>query len=163
MKRAGKTAGDNDEVDLTGDGGILKKIVKEGTGDVIPNGVTAVVHYTGKFLDGKVFDSSVTRGQPFKFTVGARQVILGWDKGVATMKKGEKCVLTCAPDYAYGNRGVGPIPGGSTLVFDVELLDWNEGGQSFLGSATPVVTIILFIAFAIVILRSMGGSGGKKE
>ena len=74
-------------------------------------------------MDGTVFDSSVTRGTPFEFTLGAREVILGWDKGVATMKKGEKAILECAPEYAYGDMGAGGvIPPKATLRFEVELL-----------------------------------------
>ncbi len=71
-------------VDITGDGGILKTILKEGTGETIPVGFTAKVHYRGTLEDGTVFDTSRTRGVAFKFTVGKREVILGWDKGVAT-------------------------------------------------------------------------------
>jgi len=87
------------------------------------------VHYTGKLMDGTVFDSSVTRGTPFEFTLGAREVILGWDKGVATMRKGEKAILECAPEYAYGDMGAGGvIPPKATLRFEVELLGWKEAG-----------------------------------
>ena len=87
------------------------------------------MHYTGKLMDGTVFDSSVTRGTPFEFTLGAREVILGWDKGVATMRKGEKAILECAPEYAYGDMGAGGvIPPKATLRFEVELLGWKEAG-----------------------------------
>lgn len=113
-------------MDITGDGGILKEIIREGTGEPIPNGKLAIVHYTGKLSDWTTFDSSRSRGKPFSFVVGNRSVILGWDKGVKTMKKGELCMLTCAPDYAYGSKGIGPIPGNSTLMFEVELLDWQD-------------------------------------
>jgi FKBP-type peptidyl-prolyl cis-trans isomerase len=102
-----------------------KTIVQAGNGQQIPLYATAVVHYTGRFLDGRVFDSSVSRGQPFQFVVGAGQVIRGWDEGVASMTQGEKCQLLCPPEYAYGNRQVGSIPANSTLVFDVELLGWK--------------------------------------
>jgi FK506-binding protein 4/5 len=75
------------------------------------------VHYTGTLTDGTKFDSSVDRGDPFSFTLGASQVIKGWDTAVATMKKGEKVLLTLRQDYAYGERGSPPnIPGGATLV-----------------------------------------------
>ena len=82
------------------------------------------MHYTGKLLNGKKFDSSYDRHRPFNFTIGVGQVIRGWDEGVMTMSKGEKAILTISPDYGYGVRGVPPIiPGNSTLVFEVELLD----------------------------------------
>jgi FKBP-type peptidyl-prolyl cis-trans isomerase len=118
------------EEDIMGDGGIMKRIVTEGTGKKIPEGVVAMVHYTGRLLDGTVFDSSVRKNKVFEFPVGGRRVILGWDYGVATMKKGEKCFLTCKPEYAYGDQEIpGLIPANSTLEFEVELLDW-KGGDS---------------------------------
>ena len=103
--------------------GMKIETTKEGTGPEITNGKTAVVHYTGKLTDGTVFDSSVTRGTPFEFPLGAGMVIKGWDLGVLGMKVGEKRVLTIPSDLAYGERGAGgAIPPNATLVFDVELL-----------------------------------------
>jgi len=97
--------------------------ITAGTGAQPKTGQTVVVHYTGKFPDGRVFDSSVTRGQPFEFKLGARQVIKGWDEGIALMKVGGKAQLTLPPELAYGERGAGGIiPPNATLVFDVELL-----------------------------------------
>lgn len=85
MQRKTNAASDAEKgTDITGDGGIIKTILKEGTGELIKNGSTAKVHYRGTLDDGTLFDTSRTRGQPFKFKVGKRQVILGWDKGVAT-------------------------------------------------------------------------------
>ena len=127
--RTGET--DAGVVDISGDGRLTKKIVTPGNGELPPNDGThtMVMHYTGRLENGKVFDSSVARNQPFEFTLGAREVILGWDKGVATMSKGEKAILTCHPDYAYGSSGAGGvIPPNATLAFEVELIDWKQGG-----------------------------------
>lgn len=94
----------------------------EGTGTAAKAGDTVRVHYTGTFLDGRKFDSSRDRGQPFAFPLGARRVIAGWDEGVAGMKPGGRRTLVIPPELGYGNRPVGPIPPGSTLKFDVELI-----------------------------------------
>jgi FKBP-type peptidyl-prolyl cis-trans isomerase len=98
------------------------EILKEGTGEEIQNGQTAMVHYTGTLTDGTKFDSSLDRNQPFSFVLGAGQVIQGWDQGVRGMKAGEKRKLTIPPDLGYGSSAVGPIPANSTLIFEVELL-----------------------------------------
>jgi peptidylprolyl isomerase len=101
---------------------------KVGTGATPKTGQICVMHYTGWLYEGgakgKKFDSSLDRGQPFEFPIGRRQVISGWDEGVATMKVGGKRTLIIPPELGYGARGAGGvIPPNATLIFDVELLD----------------------------------------
>ncbi|XP_066936919.1 FK506-binding protein 1-like [Clytia hemisphaerica] len=107
--------------------GVEKTIITEGSGETPPAGSKVQVHYVGTLMDGSQFDSSRDRGKKFfEFKLGAGQVIKGWDEGVATMKKNEKAVLTCSPDYAYGARGYPPvIPPNATLKFEVELFGWK--------------------------------------
>ena len=94
-----------------------------GSGDVPTKGKSVKVHYTGKLTDGKKFDSSVDRGDPFMFTIGVGQVIKGWDEGVMSMKVGGKRQLIIPADLGYGARGAGgAIPPNAELIFDVELL-----------------------------------------
>lgn len=98
-----------------------------GTGDVASAGKRVTVNYTGTLTDGIIFDSNVKSEfghvEPFVFSLGAGEVIQGWDQGVAGMKVGGKRILTIPSDLAYGDSGVpGAIPGGATLVFEVELL-----------------------------------------
>lgn len=95
-----------------------------GTGEVATAGKNTTVHYTGWLENGKKFDSSVDRGQPFSFPLGAGRVIQGWDEGVQGMKVGGKRKLTIPSDLGYGSRGAGGvIPPNATLIFDVELLE----------------------------------------
>lgn len=94
-----------------------------GEGRAAEAGDTVAVHYEGRLTDGTVFDSSYDRGQPIVFSLGAGQVIRGWDMGIEGMTIGDKRTLTIPPELGYGNKAVGSIPAGSTLVFDVELVD----------------------------------------
>ena len=119
----------SDAVDISDDGGLCKKILTAGDASAgTPfDGARVQVHYTGTLMDGSEFDSSRDRPGNFSFRIGQSEVIKGWDKGVATMHKGEKAELYCRSDYAYGDSGSPPkIPGGATLKFEVELLSWAE-------------------------------------
>ena len=110
---------------FTTESGLQYEVLASGDGTSASFGDIAVVHYTGWLEDGTKFDSSVDRGQPFEFQVGAGNVIQGWDEAVALMQVGDKWKLTIPADLAYGERSVGGglIPPNSTLIFDVELLD----------------------------------------
>ncbi|XP_074035294.1 FK506-binding protein 59kD isoform X2 [Leptinotarsa decemlineata] len=109
------------------DAGVLKRVVKEGFGDESPpKGSKVEVHYTGTFLDGTQFDSSRDRKETFLFDLGKGNVIKAWDIGIATMKRGERAILTCSPAYAYGIMGSPPtIPPNTTLRFDIEVINWR--------------------------------------
>lgn len=104
--------------------GLRYVVMNEGDGKKSPkSGTTVTVHYTGTLMDGKIFDSSVRRGEPAQFAVG--QVIEGWNEALVTMTKGEKRTLIIPPELGYGKQGYpGVIPPNSYLVFDVELLDF---------------------------------------
>lgn len=140
---------DENQIDLSGDGGVLKKILQEGTSEEQPStGCKVSVHYTGTLQDGTKFDSSLDRNEPFEFELNKGMwwtpstkwqicfdsivkfifdvrylgvVVKGFDLGIASMKKGEKAVLTFKPDYAYGASGSPPnIPPNATLIFEVK-------------------------------------------
>lgn len=105
--------------------GLQYLVLEQGSGAVHPGARDQVkVHYHGTLIDGTVFDSSVERGQPIDF--GLHQVIPGWTEGLQLMVVGEKARLFIPADLAYGNRAMGSIGPGSTLIFDVELLGINE-------------------------------------
>ena len=118
---AGAFAADKDGI-VTTKSGLKYKDLKVGDGDEAKAGKTVVVHYTGTFTDGKKFDSSLDRNEPFEFELGAKMVIAGWDEGVAGMKVGGKRKLMIPFELAYGERGRGKIPPKADLIFEVELL-----------------------------------------
>jgi FKBP-type peptidyl-prolyl cis-trans isomerase len=107
----------------TNNGGLIIKDSIIGSGAEAKAGNLVSVQYTGRFADGKVFDSSIPRGQPIEFTLGAGQVIKGWDQGILGMKVGGKRSLTIPASLGYGANGYPPvIPANATLYFDVELV-----------------------------------------
>ena len=117
-----------DEIHLTKDSGVIKRIYRFGEEEVLPQkGQEVTVIYEGRLEDGTIFDSSADRGEPLKFYIGTGQVIKGWDIGILTMKLGEKADLIIKSEYAYGKIGAPPkIPGDSTLVFTVEVIQIHD-------------------------------------
>lgn len=108
------------------DSGLKYDDITEGDGNVATAGQMVTVHYTGWLTDGNKFDSSKDRNDPFKFKLGAGNVIRGWDEGVAGMKIGGTRKLTIPANLGYGAQGAGGvIPPNATLVFEVELLEIN--------------------------------------
>lgn len=110
--------------------GLHYVVLTPGSGASPGQGDAVKVHYTGKLLDGKVFDSSIdnpqTGGKPIDFQVGVGMVIPGWEEGIMMMKKGEKRTLIIPSGLGYGSEGSGPIPANSVLLFDVELVDFSK-------------------------------------
>lgn len=101
-----------------------------GTGAEAKTGDTVAVQYVGTLTDGTKFDSSIDRGEPFSFTLGAGQVIPGWDQGIVGMKEGGTRMLLIAPELAYGAQAVGPIPANSALQFEVQLIKVESSASS---------------------------------
>ncbi len=121
-KEETSSVGQNQQLKIM-ENGLKIEDIKTGNGAEAKAGNTITAHYTGTLLDGTKFDSSLDRGQPFSFELGAGRVISGWDQGVLGMKVGGKRKLTIPPDLAYGANGIpGMIPPNAALVFEIELL-----------------------------------------
>lgn len=121
--------------------GLQYRVLVAGTGATPVNGQVIRAHYTGTLTDGTIFDSSRARGTPFEFTLGAGQVIAGWDEAFLTMKVGERRLLVIPPNLGYGSSPNGTIPANSTLVFDVELLEVRANSSaSISGTSTGLLT-----------------------
>lgn len=103
--------------------GLKVKLIKGGKGVTARKGDKVKVHYTGTLVDGKKFDSSRDRNEPFQFTIGLKQVIAGWEEGIAMLKLGDQAILTIPPELGYGDRRTGSIPPGAYLIFDVEVME----------------------------------------
>lgn len=128
MKRANKAVIDQIKADYpeakVSDSGIYYTIEEEGEGDKPNKGQTVSVHYTGKFMNGQTFDSSVSRGEPIEFPLGMGHVIAGWDETILDMQVGEERTVVIPPNLAYGEQGYpGAIPPNSWLIFEVELVE----------------------------------------
>ncbi|RPJ69430.1 MAG: FKBP-type peptidyl-prolyl cis-trans isomerase [Acidobacteria bacterium] len=122
-RHPGTLGGTVDEKVITTPSGLKYVDIVVGTAEEAKKGQTVRVHYTGWLKDGTKFDSSVDRGKPFEFPLGAGRVIKGWDEGVAGMKVGGKRKLVIPAPLGYGDRGAGGvIPPGAELTFEVELL-----------------------------------------
>ncbi|MBP6866049.1 MAG: FKBP-type peptidyl-prolyl cis-trans isomerase [Candidatus Pacebacteria bacterium] len=110
--------------------GVKMTVLQEGSGEAAKAGDKVSMNYTGRLVDGTVFDSNVdpkfNHVEPFTFNLGAGEVIKGWDTAIVGMKAGEKRTLEIEPAAAYGDQPVGPIPPNSTLIFDVELVSINN-------------------------------------
>jgi FKBP-type peptidyl-prolyl cis-trans isomerase len=150
---ADETCAKVEVLNVSSDGGILKCITLAGT-TPIPSNVIARILYTGKLVDGTVFDSTSFRGEPFTFKVGNREAVLALDLAVAGMKMGEKCHLICTPEYAYGKVKVGLVPPYSTVEYDIELLGWDHLPSDGL-AILPIVTISVFLVLVACTAKSL--------
>ncbi len=114
---------------MTLDNGLKLEFTEKSNGAMPQSGDTVLVHYTGKLIDGTIFDSSLDRGQPFKVQLGEGRVIKGWEQGLLLIPVGSKATLTIPPDLGYGSHAKGPIPPNSTLIFELHLLEIVDSNQ----------------------------------
>lgn len=122
----------------TSPNGLKVATVREGHGSPLTAGTRIKVQYTGWLEDGQKFDSSMDHGAPFEFTLGAGRVIKGWEEGLAGIRPGERRQLVIPASLAYGNREVGKIPPGSTLIFNVEAVAVDQPPPNPHGSMSVV-------------------------
>lgn len=128
---------------------VLTKIVEDGK--FVKNGDKVTAHYTGTLTNGKKFDSSRDGGRPFSFTVGAGQVIAGWDEGFTYLKKGETAILIIPAALGYGEMAMGDdIPANSTLIFDVEVVDISEPHQPYNGAGKDTIKLSSGLKYIII-------------
>ncbi|MFN4972747.1 MAG: FKBP-type peptidyl-prolyl cis-trans isomerase [Bacteroidota bacterium] len=145
-------------VEYTTASGLKYKIIQQGKGPKAEPGSKVSVHYTGTLTDGKKFDSSKDRNQPFSFKLGMGQVIKGWDEGIALLHVGDKAILTIPAELGYGAQGTGGIPPNSTLIFEVELLEVSQGVKPFDVKGKPIQTTQSGLQYVVV----NKATGGKK-
>lgn len=126
--------------EVTTASGLKYVITHEGDGKQAMPGDLVSVHYTGRLTNDTVFDSSMKRGQPFKFELGAGRVIKGWDEGIAYLKVGDKATFSIPPELGYGAKEVGTLPANSILIFDVELLEAKEPLKVWEAGEDTIVT-----------------------
>lgn len=136
--------------------GLEYTIKEKGTGKKAQVGDKVVVHYTGKLTNDTVFDSSVSRGQPFTFKLGAGQVIKGWDEAFQILQVGDKATIKLGPELGYGERAMGKIPANSTLIFDVELIDVIEGIRPYDVKGKDTITTPSGLKYIIVQANKSG-------
>lgn len=116
--------------------GLKVAVIKEGRGEPLTNGMVIKIKYTGWTSAGVEFDSSTDRGKPFSFRLGSGQVIKGWEEGLVGIKPGERRQLIIPAELAYGDRQVGKIPPGATLIFNVEAVSVEEGHSNPKGNVS---------------------------
>lgn len=136
--------------------GLEYTITEKGNGKKPQIGDKVKVHYTGKLTNDTVFDSSVGRGQPFEFKLGAGQVIKGWDEAFQLLQVGDKATIKFGPELGYGAQAMGKIPANSTLIFDVELLDVTEGVKPYDVKGKDTVTTASGLKYIVVQANKSG-------
>jgi peptidylprolyl isomerase len=141
--------------------GLKYTLTEIGKGKKVNAGDKVSVHYTGKLTDGKKFDSSKDRNQPFSFKVGGGQVIPGWDEGLALLSVGDKAIFTIPAALGYGDRDLGSIPPNSTLIFDIEVLDVVEAPKAVAFDVKGKDT--LTTASGLKYIKVVNGTGAKAE